>query len=613
MKNLLVGTLLSFCLCSCKSAEFRSSNSSSATAISSSLNTPSLIAPVTFTLRLESSNEHETYQIQENKNYTLQSPLAWVSIAQYDDFSNEDAAIVDFFPNGRLINTNDETEIPTSCIDIDIYSIFSSAYQNHLFLVWNKKGQKLPTPADKLGNFQYCQTDGSVELKIPTEEVGAYIYAYFSQRGLDFSQNTFGFFGELWGRFKQRVRNAGNTIRNLGRRNLGRRDQNRTTHSLEEREVEIDGLPYSSESSSTSRNSFTERKSSLRSSSASVKARQLEHLESLPVLESVKSNRLHYETYLEIQPHFRETKELDSGAFATVYRVVFDGKEYALRVEKRPEGMSANEFQLKRARDRFHFLIQNEFAKIHPEAGFVRTHLSFFTDDHFVTMMEFRGGGAVIDRLGKASKADKKRWADQIRNQLEIYQNGGPEIFHRGVKWKVHFYHGDIKPDNMILDSSLQQAGFIDFGFSRVLLSAENNLTGEMNFCELTIKADGSYDSGFLTIDSKVGSEFNVAKGTYLYISPELIHMRNHSPLTFKDDKAALILFNSDRYSYLVFLSILIEDRFPAYIGKKITDRQAVLSNVAANVPAKFDSERKALSFDQMSIDPMIILTAWNF
>ena len=81
-------------------------------------------------------------------------------------------------------------------------------------------------------------------------------------------------------------------------------------------------------------------------------------------------------------------RELGRGSFATVSEVQIDGRTYVIREEilKNPTAVALAQ------NARLMSYIQNEFAKLHPDAGFVKTHLSFvdYASNKFTTIAEIR-------------------------------------------------------------------------------------------------------------------------------------------------------------------------------------------------------------------------------
>lgn len=273
---------------------------------------------------------------------------------------------------------------------------------------------------------------------------------------------------------------------------------------------------------------------------------------------------------LKIAEQIKNKKPIAKGNFGEVYKVTIDGKEYiAKKEEYKPFRESKEAFKQRVYKERINALIQNEFARAHPEANFVRTFLSCLTHaGDFVTIGEFRGGGNLLEKFNGYTEPSAgngsgfETLVNQLYKQLEIYQTG-IKVSIAGKEYVLSFFHGDIKPENAILDADHKTASFIDFGTSRIILVLSRRTL------ELKTHSDGTTSRiAALNINTNPKSDDNIVNGTSKFQSPEIIFYAKNHEFTERSTEADQILKNIDTYAMNMLTFIIARDGdFPLFLG----------------------------------------------
>jgi len=520
------------------------------------------------TLKLDSDNESESFKITYSNFQSSQSPLSFLKMSQFDEAESLGISIVDFRTDGSLYNLSKKTEGQASCFNVGIYSLLMASNESRLVLI--SSFTDAPTTGlsetTKVGDFRYCETENAITIEIANQEIGGSFAEYFNERGLDLVAEGLGVRGSLWDKFVNYVSGTKKEKVDI------------TADDISKGEIKptIEYEPVN-----------------IKAPKKVIAADSFKSVRSLSLEKRIAGNKDEAALYekLGIADQLTDDNLLGKGAYASVYKITLaDGKQYAVRKEPRGD-QNAAEFESRVMRERANFLVQNEFALAYPDAGFIGTELSSLTKDgDFITISELKPGGELNDKItGKreVNGQSMETLTMQLQNQLTIYQKGIPIKF-GGQKFQMSFFHGDIKPENAILDANHQQASFIDFGFSRIVLISEKNEYKELVIDPTTKKP---------TIKSLLVWQKNVNQCTPMFMSPEIALMRQST--TTKDGEAAFrVLKNIDIHAMNLTTFLAMQKKFPQFLADFKPGENGIkdLYPVVMKTTLRMDQDRKLRS-----------------
>lgn len=570
-------------------------------------------------LTLTSTSQTQTYTVTRSSKL-LASPLSFLNIVYFDQLTALGMNVVDFKTTGSLYNVSNANVPPSSCFQVGIYSVLMGSNEYKLLL--DSAFQDTPTvglPASlKHGDFNYCETANEINITIPNDDVGAQFVAYFIQRGLDLvlANNALGGFGDLVSSLKKNLGEedgTGNTSHS--RSNSFNDNEDRVVALREAEQPSLESL-----NKKGSRSAKTSSKVNAEEVDKTVSARfNKQETEPAYTRLSKAGHDADLETYNLLKTRIDRRirgQNIGEGAFAKVYKIRINHKDYIIRDEPLGGGWTPAEREQYVNQQRMNFLIQNEFAKKRPDANFVKTQLACLTPDgRFVTISEFRGGGELfakinddyingLDPFTKSDKGFSKNIAEQQLLQSQIYEDGIEVEVIKGQKHLVSFFHNDIKPENIILDKAKKISSYIDPALGRIVVRKEKKGVP----MELAINPEGDTVTKILTVSGTSGKSTNVVTGTVNYWSPEVVWFQRNPEFEKTGEEAVTILTNINRHSLnLQLLMLLTQDRgFPWYfrdaankVAKMPNDlnREEMLNAIGA-LPPKRNELRPFVKID---------------
>ncbi len=548
MKRIVIFLSLGFCLLTqCKTSRFLTSEKNSqivASQVAVSQETKSL------TLYLEDTKQIASINLSSDQSFGLHSPLSFLNHSYLDEAKKQGLNVVDFSSDLSMYNVSDSSLPPSSCYNVGIYSYLSASHKIQSFLLssFSDKSASSVVQAVKLIDFQYCVKAKTVEIYLAQKSFAFPLLQYFEGRGfiLRDSPQGLGMFG-------------GKAV--VGKAEIKIIEDYEGVVRAHESIHPVVPKPASAHASED-----------LLASWVHIEGRKydFDNLTDRSMDDMIVGNRVDEEIYHELKLELGDAndmswgayfsswtswalgykavdKSIGAGAFAKVYKVQIRGKDYAVRVEK----LSGD-----KVRDRGYasylrtnYLVQNAFAKAHPDAGFIGVHLAFYSEKsgEFISVMELKSGGELWNYVLSKDytfNSQKAILIDQLHNQLHIYHQGIPIVF-KGKSYTLMLAHGDIKPQNVVLDEAQKSASFIDFGLSRLFVRDQSGNVGELVGGEII---------------PAVLSKNNAMRGTPQFKSPEFWKIIESGEQKTGAD-CLLIEMNADNYSanFASYLSIVQE------------------------------------------------------
>lgn len=565
-------------LIACKSSHTNLSNTNSNTALTLSADTN----PVkSFSIINSATHATQSYVLEKSITYQLSSPFAFLTRDLIEESVRTESNFADFSSTGTLFNISILSAPKSSCFPVSILGKVTAANSVRLVIVssFSEKKPTVLSSLQDLGEFEYCEQSGNVRITVADNDSNTILMYYFQQRGLVLSGRlgiTDSSLSESLSRSSKGKSEASSSFTTSSKRegsaSLSAEELERMEHPH--------GISHAEEGLIHVHNPEPESiisRSSVRETFSSLQERSLNERLYGNLIDREAYERLHLDldkktSWLNPFSYLHRTRVLGEGSYAQVFKVKIGSKYYAVRREIRDPKMNSVLFMQNAAKNRMNFLMHNEFARVYPDAEFLQTHLSFFTENEFVTITEFKSGGDMYDAMDNLSEHLRNRCLNSLRNQVLIYQKG-TKITVDGNDYKMYFFHGDIKPDNSIVNSDGTAASFVDFGFSRVILQ-----DNEDRYLQMLPSSDSNFILEPLHISS--GTQHNLV-GTLPFTSPEIYSLISRGFYKIEDRKAFIALMNADAYAENMMNFVLVKKIFPPHVDfimREITDAGSINS-----------------------------------
>ncbi|MBI2602123.1 MAG: serine/threonine protein kinase [Deltaproteobacteria bacterium] len=549
---------------------------------------------ISYKLSANAEGESKDFELTETASYPGSSPLGTVNYAQFLAAEKHKSVVLDILPNGKMIDASTGTIWDESCIAVALFDKLSGAAVRSFYFISNLK--KEWSPVDELGPelvvFEYCEEEASLGFNFKKMDNAGLFREALNARGLELTERaSLGMFraGKLGADIAPpRVPGPSEGPAALfeGSSGSAKGLGEGASYAWEPAaEVPLYSQPVRSELSGSARglgegagpaSPRVPRSPSPEGAAAEPRVRSeigddgvkppgagvrggagaasdlrakdatgvetFKDFDTLSLDVRVRRNQFERELFEQLKAskdRYIEGPEFARGSSAKMKEVTIDGNKYALREE-----ILTTKEEIEEAENtRMMFLVQNEFAIHYPHAGFVRTYLAFVDapSRRFFSIVEIRSGGdarkAFLSR--DVVQETKRQLVNNLLVQLQSYQKGYPVTI-RGKQYQLKFFHGDIKPANVVLDQEGTRAAFIDFGFSRVILESDAGEIMEMK--ALTDPVTKQVRQQIISL------KFDNPRGTSGYWSPEIL-AEAEKPGGYTGIEAAQAFMDADRHS----------------------------------------------------------------